>query len=52
MKMNTRLFLRFILVLALLLVTSASVLAQKFAILSDIHVTPGNANEGKLMLMQ
>ncbi len=48
MKMNTRLFLRFILVLALLLVTSASVLAQKFAILSDIHVTPGNANEGKL----
>ena len=23
--------------------------AQRFAIFSDIHVTPGNANEGKLM---
>lgn len=27
-----------------------SVVAQKFAILSDIHVTPGNANEGQLKL--
>ncbi len=27
---------------------SSTSMAQKFAILSDIHVTPGNANEGKL----
>ncbi len=45
--MNTRLFFKSILILALLLVSSAS-FAQKFAILSDIHVSPGNANEGKL----
>ncbi len=45
--MNTRLFFKSILILAFLLVSSAS-FAQKFAILSDIHVSPGNANEGKL----
>lgn len=45
--MNIRLFFKSILILALLLVSSAS-FAQKFAILSDIHVSPGNANEGKL----
>ena len=45
--MNARLFFRFILVFAFLLVASAGY-AQKFAILSDIHVAPGNANEGKL----
>ena len=27
---------------------ASTAMAQKFAILSDIHVTPGNANEGKL----
>ena len=47
MKMNIRFLLRYILVFAFLLVTSTG-MAQKFAILSDIHVTPGNANEGKL----
>jgi len=36
----------FIALLALLSIAGAQ--AQKFAILSDIHVTPGNANEGKL----
>jgi len=36
----------FIALLALLTLMGAQ--AQKFAILSDIHVTPGNANEGKL----
>lgn len=30
------------------MLVSSTVYAQKFAILSDIHVTPGNANEGKL----
>ena len=40
-------FFKILLVVALLLVASAG-MAQKFAILSDIHVTPGNANEGKL----
>ena len=41
------LFLRLFLIVAFLLVSITSV-AQKFAILSDIHVSPGNANEGKL----
>lgn len=40
-------FFKILLVVALLLVASTG-MAQKFAILSDIHVTPGNANEGKL----
>jgi outer membrane protein assembly factor BamB len=40
-------FFRSIFLVAFLLVASTSI-AQKFAILSDIHVTPGNANEGKL----
>ena len=40
-------FFKNLLVVALLLVASTG-MAQKFAILSDIHVTPGNANEGKL----
>ena len=31
-----------------LMVVALATQAQKFAILSDIHVTPGNANEGKL----
>ncbi len=33
---------------ALLAATVATASAQKFAILTDIHVVPGNANEGKL----
>ena len=37
----------FIILLSAFIVMSAG--AQKFAILSDIHVTPGNANEGKLI---
>ena len=46
--MNTHIsFFKCLLVVAILLVSS-TVYAQKFAILSDIHVTPGNANEGKL----
>ncbi len=40
-------FLKFFLVITILLVSSTCY-AQKFAILSDIHVTPGNANEDKL----
>ena len=40
-------FFKILLVAALLMVASTA-MAQKFAILSDIHVTPGNANEGKL----
>ena len=38
---------KFRLMLVLMLVALMAQ-AQKFAILSDIHVTPGNANEGKL----
>ena len=38
---------RFILLFAILML-SCTCMAQKFAILSDIHVTPGNTNEGKL----
>ena len=46
--MNTHKSLfRLIFIFAILMLSSSSV-AQKFAILSDIHVTPGNANEGKL----
>ena len=37
-----------ILLVATLLMVASTAMAQKFAILSDIHVTPGNANEGKL----
>ena len=37
-----------ILILAALLCISLAASAQKFAILSDIHITPGNANDGKL----
>ena len=40
-------FFKILLIVALLMVASTA-MAQKFAILSDIHVTPGNANEGKL----
>ena len=40
-------FVKIILVVAFLMVASTG-MAQKFAILSDVHVTPGNANEGKL----
>jgi len=40
-------FFRLILIVAFLLMASTS-MAQKFAILSDIHVTPGNVNDGKL----
>ncbi|MBQ4008341.1 MAG: metallophosphoesterase, partial [Muribaculaceae bacterium] len=43
--MRFRLFL--ICLLSTLFFLSAE--AQKFAILSDIHVTPGNANEAKLI---
>ena len=32
----------------LLLITALSISAQRFAILSDVHVTPGNQNEQKL----
>ncbi len=45
-------FFKILLVVALLLVVNTGmaqiVATQKLAILSDIHVTPGNANEGKL----
>lgn len=37
-----------ILALALTVLCVVSLSAQKFAILSDIHVTPGNTNETKL----
>ncbi|MBQ9585304.1 MAG: PQQ-binding-like beta-propeller repeat protein [Muribaculaceae bacterium] len=40
-------FFRALLLVTFLLVSGTG-MAQKFAILSDIHVTPGNANEGKL----
>lgn len=45
MKTN---LLRPILAFALMLLCMLSASAQKFAILSDVHVTPGNANEAKL----
>lgn len=45
-------FFKILLVVALLMVVNTGmaqiVATQKLAILSDIHVTPGNANEGKL----
>lgn len=47
--MKTRYFYRLLIVLALM-VMPAGMTAQKFAILSDIHVTPGNANEAQLKL--
>lgn len=47
--MKTRYFYRLLIVLALMVVP-AGMAAQKFAILSDIHVTPGNANEAQLKL--
>ena len=37
-----------ILLLVVLLMVASATSAQRFAILSDIHATPGNANEGKL----
>lgn len=40
-------FLRAIIALLVVLMP-AIMMAQRFAILSDIHVSPGNANEGKL----
>ena len=43
-------FFKSLLLVAVLLVLPANLVAQKLAILSDIHVTPGNANEGKLKL--
>lgn len=45
MKTN---LLRPIVAFALMLLCMLSASAQKFAILSDVHVTPGNANEAKL----
>ncbi|MBR5086715.1 MAG: PQQ-binding-like beta-propeller repeat protein [Muribaculaceae bacterium] len=42
-------FFRTLFLVAFLLVSSTG-LAQKFAILSDIHVTPGNTNEAQLKL--
>ncbi len=44
--MNKIFFRVFLLAVVLLFATSGQ--AQKFAILSDIHVTPGNANEAQL----
>lgn len=46
-KMKNNLLRGFVLALALMLCVGTAT-AQKFAILSDIHVTPGNANEAKL----
>lgn len=40
--------LRALAVMAVALMASVPAVAQKFAILSDVHVVPGNANEGKL----
>jgi outer membrane protein assembly factor BamB len=45
--MRTKTF-KFYALLLLLLAVALPAGAQKFAILSDIHVSPGNANEGKL----
>ena len=45
--MKTHHFFKSLIVLVLWLIP-VGLMAQKFAILSDIHVTPGNANEGKL----
>lgn len=48
--MNTHKSLfRFFIFFAIMMLSSTS-MAQKFAILSDIHVTPGNANEAQLKL--
>ncbi len=44
--MNARLFRMTLLVL--MMWVSVVAWAQKFAILSDVHVTPGNVNDGKL----
>ena len=41
---------RLMMVLAAAVVMAVAAQAQKFAILSDIHVTPGNANEAQLQL--
>ena len=46
-KMNNRFYL-LLAVLALAALAGVPAAAQKIAILSDIHVTPGNANDGKL----
>ncbi len=46
--MNTHKSLFRLLIVIVFLMLSSTSMAQKFAILSDIHVTPGNANEGKL----
>ena len=37
-----------LIVILMALLPVLTVVAQRFAILSDIHVTPGNTNEGKL----
>lgn len=39
---------RLLAVMAVMAMCVLGVQAQRFAILSDVHVTPGNANEGKL----
>lgn len=39
---------RFLLTSLVMLVAVVGAMAQRFVILTDIHVTPGNANEGKL----
>lgn len=44
-----RFFFRFLLAFVLLLVAGTA-MAQRFAILSDVHVSPGNANEAQLKL--
>ena len=41
---------RLMMVLAAVVMMTVAAQAQKFAILSDIHVTPGNANEAQLQL--
>lgn len=45
--MKTHSFFKAVIALLFLLMPAA-VMAQRFAILSDIHVSPGNANEAKL----
>ena len=40
--------LRHLLLLAAIALSCIAAAAQRFVVLSDIHVTPGNANEGKL----
>jgi outer membrane protein assembly factor BamB/predicted phosphohydrolase len=50
MKRNLSFSLRWLFVLALVLISAMSLSAIKIAVLSDIHVTPGNVNDGKLRI--